>query len=107
MAHVGVSDQERDNAQEIVIDIIVFLDLEAAANTDDMQLTVDYQWVVDEVQKTVQQNRFQLLETLVCSVCRRILEHGRVASVQVTARKFPQVLRGRATHVEVEMKRSN
>ena len=104
-AHLGVTDREREIPQKVVVDIALFLDLEAAGHTDNLQLTVDYRQAVEQVQQTVEKSQFRLLEALAQKVCRALLEDGRVDSVQITARKFPKSLAGKITHVTVEMTR--
>lgn len=104
-ARVGVSEKERAAAQKVVMDVVLFLDLQAAANTDDFHLTVDYLWVVEQIQKTASVRQFCLLEALAQSVCSALLEAGRIDSIQVTARKFPAALEGKAESVTVEITR--
>ncbi len=41
-AHIGVTEEERTVAQRILLDLILHLDLEPAAQTDDLEKTVDY-----------------------------------------------------------------
>lgn len=104
-ARLGVSEEERRIPQQLMVDVAISLDLEAAANTDDVRLTADYRRVIEEVQGTVSQGEFQLLESLTQKICRAILSDTRIGSVQVTARKFPQSLQGKVQSVAVEMTR--
>lgn len=104
-AYIGVTEDERAAPQEILVDVVLSLDLEPAANTDDIKLTVDYRGIVSRVQETVQNRQFHLLEALVYQVCRAILEDARIESIQVTAQKRPTVLAGKVDHVAVEMTR--
>lgn len=104
-AYIGVTEDERAAPQEIQVHVALSMDLEPAANTDDVKLTVDYRGIVSRVQETVQGRQFHLLEALVYRVCRAILEDPRIESVQVTAEKRPRVLAGKVDHVAVEMKK--
>ena len=107
LAHVGVAAEERESAQEVLVDLVLSIDLEPAANIDAVELTVDYQQMVHKVQETSQQNRYRLLESLAAQLCRVILEDDRIAAVQLTVHKFPEILREKVKSVAVEMTRTN
>jgi len=107
LAHLGVTPAERENPQKILINLVLNLDLEAAADTDDLDSTVDYVGIVGKVKRTLQQKRFSLLESLAGQLCRSLLTDTRIESVQVTVRKFPEDLRQEVSYVEVELTRSN
>lgn len=104
-AYLGVLPGEKETAQEILIDLVLGLDLEAAAKTDQVQLTVDYRQVVTQVQMTVEQSRFHLLEALASELCQTVLRDNKIESVRITVRKFPESLRDKLTDVAVEMTR--
>ena len=105
-AHLGVLPGERETTQDILIDLVLWLDLEAAAKADQVQLTVDYRQVVSQVQITVEQSRFHLLEALAAELCQTVLRENNIESVQITVRKFPESLRDKLTDVAVEMTRT-
>ena len=104
-AHVGVRPEERETAQEILVDLLLFLDLEAPAHTDEVEHTVDYEQIVENVQRTVREGRFRLLESLAGRLCSILLTDSQLESVQVTVRKFPESLREKVAYVAVEMRR--
>jgi FolB domain-containing protein len=106
-ARLGISEQERSAPQRLSLDVDLGLDLEAAANTDDLALSVDYQRLVERLQDAAAEETCRLLETLAHRLCRVILESPAVRSVQLTLRKYPQALQGRLDHVAVEMIRDN
>jgi dihydroneopterin aldolase len=103
---IGVPDEERAEPQRLLLDLSLELDLEPAANTDDLSLTVDYQALVVKLQRLAQTNECRLLETLTGRVCRAALEDPRVIAVEARVRKFPASLAGQAESVAVEMRRS-
>ncbi|MBI4446784.1 MAG: dihydroneopterin aldolase [Acidobacteria bacterium] len=104
---LGVTEEERSTPQNVLVDVILFLDLEAASNTENVHLTVDYRRVVEEVQQTAREKPYHLLEALARTVCRKLLRNSRLNSVQVTARKFPVLMAGQVDHVAVQMTRSH
>jgi 7,8-dihydroneopterin aldolase/epimerase/oxygenase len=103
--HIGVTEEERAAPQALTIDLELEVDLEAAANTDDLNLTVDYQSVVEMVRQTAENSRFKLVESLTRRICAEVLQRTGVASVKTTVWKFPETLRGKVAHVAVEMVR--
>ena len=104
-AHIGVTEEERAVAQSILLDLILHLDLEPAAQTDDLQQTVDYRQLVEDVRETVAKGSYSLLEALAGTVCDRVLRDSRISMVEVKAYKFPEALRGSLKDVAVEMTR--
>ncbi len=106
LAHLGVPPQERENPQEILVDVVLSLNLEKAVHSDEVTSTVDYVGIVEKVKETVKERKFCLLESVAGHLCRSILTDTKIKSVQVKVRKFPEVLREKASYVEVEMTRS-
>ena len=92
--HVGVPQQERDVAQDVLIDIELQLDLSQAGGTDDFALTVDYGEVCDTAAKTVQGRPRKLIETIAEDVAAALLAAYPVQTVRVQVRK-PGALAGR------------
>ncbi len=106
LAHLGVPPQERENPQEILVDVVLSLNLEKAVHSDEVTSTVDYVGLVEKVKETLKERRFCLLESVAGHLCRSILTDTKIKSVQVQVRKFPEVLREKVSYVEVEMTRS-
>ncbi len=104
-AHIGITEEEQAEAQRILLDLTLHLDLEPAAQTDDLEQTVDYRQLVEEVRDTVAHGTYRLLEALAGAVCDRVLQKDRISIVEVKAYKFPEVLRGSIKDVAVEMTR--
>jgi dihydroneopterin aldolase len=107
LAHLGVPPQERENPQEILVDVVLTLNLDKAIHSDEVTSTVDYVRIVEKVKETVEERRFSLLETVAGQLCRAILTDAQIKSVQVRVRKFPEALRDQVSYVEVEMTRQS
>ena len=106
IAHLGLSPEEREATQNILIDLVLCLDIDTAAKLDKVQFSVDYRQIVNQVQKIVEDSRFHLLEALAAEVCQTVLKKNNVESVQVIVRKFPKSLRNQLTEVAVEITRT-
>ena len=85
--HHGVFDFERREGQTFVIDLTLGLDTAPAAASDDLQDTVDYGTLVEEVRSAVANNPVDLIETLAQRIADVCLRHARVETVEVTVHK--------------------
>jgi dihydroneopterin aldolase len=63
-AHVGVTEQERSDAQLLVISVELYTDLRRAGMSDDLNDTVDYGRVTAEIEELVTATETALLESL-------------------------------------------
>ncbi|POH63415.1 dihydroneopterin aldolase [Cryobacterium zongtaii] len=86
-AHHGVFDFERENGQEFVIDVTVWLDFRAAASGDDLTRTIHYGELAEEVADAVRGDPVDLIETLAERIADVVLAHGAAERVQVTVHK--------------------
>jgi dihydroneopterin aldolase len=85
--HHGVFDFERRDGQEFVIDLVLAMDTRLAAQNDDLQDTVDYGTLVDEVRAAVAHDPVDLIETLAQRIADVCLRHAPVEAVEVTVHK--------------------
>lgn len=86
-AHHGVYDFERENGQEFVIDVTVWVDLARAAVSDDVTQTIHYGELAVEVTDAVKNNPVDLIETVAERIARVVLDHPAAEKVQVTLHK--------------------
>src|SRR3989338_10196438 len=87
----GVSDREREVAQEFQIDISAEADTRASAESDEISDTVNYKDFAEIAREVIEGPSSHLIETLAHRIAKRILEDERIKAVSVTVRK-PQVL---------------
>ncbi len=85
--HHGVFEAERREGQEFVIDLVLAVDTRRAASSDDLQDTVDYGTLVDEVRSAVENDPVDLIETLAERIADVCLRHVLVDTVEVTVHK--------------------
>lgn len=113
-AHHGVFDFERENGQDFVIDVTVWLDLRRAASGDDLARTVHYGELAVAVTDAVAHNPVDLIETVAERVATVALGFEAVERTRVTVHKpqapIPvpfvdvavQIERTRADHAETQ-----
>lgn len=86
-AHHGVYESERAEGQEFVIDVAVSVDLAAAASGDDLDRTVHYGVLAEQVVAAVERDPVDLIETVAERVAAVALEHPAALEVEVTVHK--------------------
>jgi dihydroneopterin aldolase len=85
--HHGVFEHERRDGQEFVIDLVLGVDTRVAARSDDLQDTVDYGTLVDDVRTAVADDPVDLIETLAQRIADVCLRNALVDTVEVTVHK--------------------
>ncbi|WP_225845479.1 dihydroneopterin aldolase [Streptomyces sp. HPF1205] len=85
--HHGVFSHERENGQIFVVDLVLGLDTSAAAASDDLERTVHYGVVAEEVAAIVSGEPVDLIETLAQRIADTCLGHEAVEEVEVTVHK--------------------
>jgi dihydroneopterin aldolase len=85
--HVGVQKEERDVAQDVLIDLQLELDLSQAGRADDFSLTVDYEEVCRTVATTVERRPRKLIETIAEEIAEVLLANYPLQAVTVQVRK--------------------
>ena len=84
---IGITEKERSEEQEIVVDLSLFADLKQAGGTDDLQHTVDYRRTMRDVLEFASSREFGLLESLAEGIASMALKHAVVERAVVRVRK--------------------
>lgn len=83
----GVYPHERTDGQDFVVDIIVWIDVTAAAVSDVLDDTVDYGVLAERAAAIVGGPARNLIETVADEIARDVLTDARVQAVEVTVHK--------------------
>ena len=86
-AHHGVLDFEKREGQTFVVDLVLGLDTRPAAESDDLEATVDYGTLVMDVKAAVERDPVDLIETVVHRIADVCLKDRRVEWARVTLHK--------------------
>ena len=86
-AHHGVFEHERTDGQVFVIDAVVYLDVAAAAASDDIDSTVHYGVLAEQIVAAVESDPVDLIETVAERVARVVLAHRAATATTVTVHK--------------------
>jgi FolB domain-containing protein len=104
---VGVYPEERQEKQDVNIEITLYADLRAACKSDRIEDTADYKTIKKKVVAAAEQSSFFLVERLAERIAEVCLEDPRVLRVRVLVEK-PGALRfARAVAVEIHREREN
>lgn len=84
---IGVTDEERESPQPVLIDLELGLDLQTAGRSDRLTDTLDYAAVTEEVAGLVRSGSRDLLEHLAEGIAEVLLAHKGVMTVTVDIAK--------------------
>lgn len=88
MAYCGVLDEEQQRKQPFEIDLDVSADLVEAGASDDLNHTVNYGALGDQIQAHIDNGRWALLEKLATEIADVVLADPRATAVTVELRKL-------------------
>ena len=103
-AYHGALADEQSLGGKFEIDVEMFCDLSAAAESDSLKKTVDYEKVYAFIQSTVLAKKYHLIEALANTLARGLLrEFYNIEIVKLRVRKPHPPVKGVVDYVEVEI----
>src|SRR5271157_2204527 len=85
---IGLTSEERERRQRVIVDLELFLDLNEAGKTDKLEKTLDYRKVLESVKSNAADNDCKLLEHLAERIASHLLENPVVQRVDVKLTKL-------------------
>ena len=85
--HHGVFDHERRDGQDFVVDVTVWMDLAAAAASDDLADTLHYGELAQRAAEIVGGEPCDLIETVSARIAEDVMTDDRVQAVEVVLHK--------------------
>jgi 7,8-dihydroneopterin aldolase/epimerase/oxygenase len=104
----GVLPEEKVTAQPFEVDVVLHVDLTAAADLDELSATVDYAALFDLVRAIVEGRSFDLIEALAGAIATAVLaatDAAQVRAVEVRVRKPEAPIDGTFDTVEAALLR--
>ena len=83
----GVFEHEKRDGQVFVVDVTVHLDFAAAAADDDLEATIHYGVLAEQIVRAVERDPVDLIETVAERIAQLVLEHRAAQLVSVTVHK--------------------
>ena len=102
---IGLNDWEREKPQEILINIVMYTDLQMAGANDDISDSVNYRTVAKKVMAHAESAKRLTVEALAADLARLCLEEPGVQKVEVRVEKPGAVRFARSVGVEIERSR--
>jgi dihydroneopterin aldolase len=101
---VGVRARGNDG-QEFVVDVAVEVDARAAAGTDDLDRTVHYGVLAEQVVAEIERDPVDLIETLAERIAGAVLTHRAALATEVTVHKPQAPITVPFTDVSITIRR--
>jgi dihydroneopterin aldolase len=104
--HHGVFEHEKRDGQDFVVDVVVWLDLDAAAASDDLSDTLDYGELAERAAEIVGGKPCDLIETVATRLADDVMADERVHATEVTIHKPSAPIPLQFADVSVTIRRS-
>lgn len=104
---IGINDWERVAKQPVEIDITLYADLSKAAESDDVNDTINYRTISQSVRDFVEGSSFGLVEKLSDGVAKLCLDDDKVQRVDVRLRKPGALRLGRSVGLDITRTRAD
>jgi len=104
---IGINDWEREKAQEISINIVLYADLQKAGESDDLRDSVDYRKIAKKALAHAESAKRLTVEALAADIAGLCLEEPKVHKVRVRVEKPGAVRFACSVGVEIERSRTN
>lgn len=102
---IGISDRERKDRQDIVINVVMGTDIQNAADSDNIDDCVNYRTVSKEIIKHVEERGRYTVEALANDIAILCLAHEGVKKVKVRVEKPGAVRFSESVGVEIIRKK--
>ncbi|MDT8896799.1 MAG: 2-amino-4-hydroxy-6-hydroxymethyldihydropteridine diphosphokinase [Thermanaerothrix sp.] len=99
---IGISDRERSQPQDILINLVLFGDVSKAAQTDRIEDCINYRTIAKKITAYVERAERYTVEALAADIARLSLEEPNVIGVRVRVEKPGAVRFARSVGVEIE-----
>jgi 7,8-dihydroneopterin aldolase/epimerase/oxygenase len=84
---IGIYDWERVTRQTVVLDIEMAFDIAKAAETDNIEYTLDYKKVSKRIISFVEESQFFLVEKLIVEIAKILQDEFAIPWVKITLNK--------------------
>jgi len=84
---IGVNDWEKHHPQSVIIDLDMAVDAKKAAERDDLNATVDYSKVADDILQLLKDNCFLLIESLAETLASLVIDNYGAPWVRIKVSK--------------------
>ena len=102
---IGISETEREKPQEILINLVLFVNTYKAGKSDNLEDSINYRTIAKRVLAHAETAARQTVEALAADLARLCLEETGVEKVRVRVEKPGAVRFSRSVGIEIERER--
>ena len=102
---IGVNIDERENEQEIRMQLFLWTDIAKATRSDNVEDALDYSTIYKEVVKRVELSKFFLLERLAYEVATICLQHPLTLKAKVVIEKIGALKKAESAGIELTLEK--
>jgi dihydroneopterin aldolase / 2-amino-4-hydroxy-6-hydroxymethyldihydropteridine diphosphokinase len=102
---IGVLESEHGRTQPVELDVFIECDVSDAARTDEVNDTIHYGVVLDEIEAVLTATHHELLERAAEVVAYTVLKHEAVTEVEICLRKLQPPVTQQLAHTAVRIRR--
>jgi FolB domain-containing protein len=99
---IGISEREREQPQDILVNIVIFSDIRKAGKSDNVEDSVNYRTVAKKVLAHVEKIQRYTVEALATDIADLVLSEPNVLKVRVKVEKPGAVRFSKSVGVEIE-----
>jgi FolB domain-containing protein len=99
---IGISDREREQPQDILVNVVIFSDIQKAGKSDNVEDSVNYRTVAKKVLTHTEKIQRFTVEALATDIADLVLAEPKVRGVRVKVEKPGAVRFSKSVGVEIE-----
>lgn len=99
---IGISDREREQPQDILVNVVIFSDIQKAGKSDNVEDSVNYRTVAKKVLAHTEKIQRFTVEALATDIADLVLAEPKVRGVRVKVEKPGAVRFSKSVGVEIE-----
>tara|TARA_Y100000588_G_scaffold389508_2_gene492351 strand:+ start:3101 stop:3463 length:363 start_codon:yes stop_codon:yes gene_type:complete len=88
LVDIGIHEFEQNAPQRVAISVEILLDSDGPVGTDDINSTLDYDFIRTEIKDLIKGRRFNLQETLCWGILNRVKSGRNVRKITVKTKKL-------------------
>lgn len=104
--YTGFLPEEKVLGQWFEVDLVLWMDLTAAGQSDRIEDTLDYRQVIEQVKQRIQSSRYALLERLATDIAEHLLGYAILHRVDIKLIKVAAPIPGFSGRIAVELTRN-
>jgi len=99
---IGVTDSERAQPQDIIVNVVIFADIRKAGATDEVEDSVNYRTIAKKILAYIEHSKRHTVEALATDLANLCLENPAVEKIRIRVEKPGAVRFSTSVGVEIE-----